>query len=607
MLCREFRISYKLQKIQEYLEFVFQRVCQGIDHFYSKTSDEKQYLTRKFYSELKSFQKNFIITGVDKAGELACYECRNSHEDTLNKAIVKSSHYQEQQQSTDDILAGWARGLKEYGIIVKGKFGIPIAKVLRKFHKANFDKAHRLLCAGNRSMGKIIEGMVQDALQLLVPGLDLLWMQVCSLLCIQIGENQIPIVTLGGEKGYSKRITDINRFLVEEDKKVPLTRKRKLISIDVSSCYPSLKHEDLKERIHFLLDKIWENIGRDKRHIFCMNKKTAETRWECSYLPPEENPGWQCFSLLAVKSMVDFVIDHAYTQVFGKVYRQTTGIGMGQGSSPIFCLYFVFSCLYRAMLELACKGNRKHACCLACTNNFMDDFENSDRELFLELLLGDVLDEPLFPEYLEISIEEADEHGRLCFLSRQVYFSRRTKPKSVLNVSKKRKLPISSAVAQPSKKRKLPLLTCRSFPKTRQPKFERIVFNKYPSLESHITRDQREAWVFGGILYFSQENKKVFFFVKEVRIFLMAIFSKWDISLGPDARRIFSHVAKGIKVASTENPDWTKKPADFEALKSRVYKDLILHGNRLKPIPGWVRFIKLSLSRKKTKHKKQKV
>ena len=101
-------------------------------------------------------------------------------------------------------------------------------------------------------------------------------------------------------------------------------------SYDFSNLYTNFKHEEILERLFWLIDLLFNN---SRKTYINVSKNLLKVEYSDDILPVEQ--GWS-FDRLKLKDAVEFLIKNTYVEFGNLILRQICGIPMGSIPAPDF-------------------------------------------------------------------------------------------------------------------------------------------------------------------------------------------------------------------------------------------------------------------------------
>ena len=107
---------------------------------------------------------------------------------------------------------------------------------------------------------------------------------------------------------------------------------------DFSTLYTNLKHEEINAKLDLLIDLFFNNVSNLGKNLYCNvgNDK--------AFMSNEEYNGYIIFTHNTFKEAVHFIINNAYINFGGSIYKQICGIPMGGNSSSFIADLFLSYC-----------------------------------------------------------------------------------------------------------------------------------------------------------------------------------------------------------------------------------------------------------------------
>ena len=182
----------------------------------------------------------------------------------------------------------------------------------------------RYLAASHTCTTKTLSGVINKCLKLLT----LQHRKYCNKIYVNTGVNRMWVID--NAKNVLDKIEQYN-----DERNI-----RNVNSYDFSTLYTKIPHEDLKEKIKWIIDKAFFNDS--KQFIYVNNHNATWNRRSNAHKISQEQ----------LIKHVNYLIDNIYIQVGDHVFKQVVGIPMGTDCAPFLANLYLYALEFKYMEKL---------------------------------------------------------------------------------------------------------------------------------------------------------------------------------------------------------------------------------------------------------------
>jgi hypothetical protein len=143
---------------------------------------------------------------------------------------------------------------------------------------------------------------------------------------------------------------------------------RSVDTFDFTTLYTKIPHDSIKSELRWVVEQAFDFAIFTGRPFFKVTDKVANFRARSS-------SHGELVSKDKLVEMIVFLIDHLYTEVGDKVFRQKVGIPMGADCAPLLANLFLFALEYKFLEGLATSKSKEN---LILLNSFKNSFRYID-------------------------------------------------------------------------------------------------------------------------------------------------------------------------------------------------------------------------------------
>ena len=283
--------------------------------------------------ELDYLHENFVLIPADKAESNVIIVCKKFFKQTIVSELSEGNGTYEHSQVGKDTIQGWIQEMKE-------KFGIDVPKNHQccssfywtaKMHKVTVDM--RFLAASHRCITKTLS----QKLTHLLKGVLYSIRTVANLRKRDTGADHCWVID--NSKPVLERINRLNAIgqCVSVD------------TFDFKDLYTRIPHQDLKDKLKYVIDLAFENSKYKDVALVCARKDQGSFFKEIGSLGKKAKQ--TAFTKDKVIEMVNYLIDHIFIKVGNRCFRQKEGIPMGTDCGPLLANLYLFGCEYSWLLK----------------------------------------------------------------------------------------------------------------------------------------------------------------------------------------------------------------------------------------------------------------
>ena len=286
---------------------------------------------KKALSELLS---RFVLVSADKSENNVVIVCKRHYVKKLRDelAVKPDQTYLRDESKVTDVILMQMEKVKAFGV----KFGINVTKEQEKlatlYWTAKMHKdptAERFIASSSKCVTKILSQLLSKCLKAVQEQLS----RECHRERVDSKQPWSKYWIVGSSDEVIKKIQAVNR-------------KRKASSVgsfDFSTLYTKLKHESLKEKLKWAIEKAFASSGKPKLAIYSTSARFVE----------EEREGTVVITASELVELVEFLVDNLVIVYGDRVYRQVVGIPMGTDCAPFLANLYLFVLEYEWVTTLA--------------------------------------------------------------------------------------------------------------------------------------------------------------------------------------------------------------------------------------------------------------
>lgn len=323
-------------------------------------------------SNLKTIHKHFVVVGADKASNNVILICKKYYLSCIIKEFgiklddnkemieekIKNTTYLKIDQTKDNIIHEHVTYMNKHHISIHDRMmmRLPNIYMIPKMHKT--PPKGRYIAASNSCTTKPLSNIITKCLKLIT----LQHKKLCKAIYKYTQVNRMWIVD------NSKDVLETIDFFNNSEK------IKNINTYDFSTLYTNIPHQDLKEKITWVIEKAFTN----KACIFVDDYNASWTK---------KRKDVYKFTKQELLKHIYYLIDNIYVTVGSNVFRQVVGIPMGTDCAPFLANLYLYALEYN-FLEKLTKENiheaRKFSNCFRYiddliafnNNNLMDKYKH---------------------------------------------------------------------------------------------------------------------------------------------------------------------------------------------------------------------------------------
>lgn len=322
-------------ELDQWLSLVRKRISRKLDSMCYIFSGESVLNKREVKDELIQLKSQYVITVVDKAANNFAFQCRKFY--FLRGAVelglnnLQGNDTYSIVDDKDSVTEAIKRELKDKFHIETDIEEFPLIFWTPKFHK-NPRKFRPI--AGSRN--KILSPL-ERVMGVLLKHFSFHFKNYCATAQRLTGFRHYFAL-----KNSTEMLSDLYRLK---------GKAQTFDSFDFSNLYTNFRHDEIIEKLNWLVDTLFRNSG--KQYI-SVSKNYQKTEYSDAPLDPRE--GWS-FTCDQVKETISFLIKNTYI-VFGNFFlKQICGIPMGSIPAPDFANLCLSVDEFRSVKSLITQKN----------------------------------------------------------------------------------------------------------------------------------------------------------------------------------------------------------------------------------------------------------
>lgn len=300
---------------------------------------------------LKLLHENYVIVNADKASNNIIIMCKKYYVECMVKELGlyndeiddKNMTYKKIDDTMNDIINKHNTYMTKYGIVIPEKMmQLPKMYSIPKMHKKV--PKQRFIAASNKCSTKPLSNIITKCLKLILAQQR----KYCRQIFLRTGVNMMWIAENSDD--ILESINDVN-----DDKNA-----KNVYTYDFSTLYTNIPHDDLKERMRWLIGKSFYNDS--KQFMYISNR---DATWY-------KRRGTLKVSKDDLLTHIDYLIDNVYITVGEHIFRQTVGIPMGTDCAPFLANLYLYALEFNYLNDLM-KHDIHTARKLSKSHRYIDD------------------------------------------------------------------------------------------------------------------------------------------------------------------------------------------------------------------------------------------
>ena len=324
----------------------------------------------------------YICSATDKMSSnmaLTCKHiaCRHELQDIVRQSAVGQATYEPEVKSLAELVQA-SEPIFQESQISCGDVELPYYYPIPKIHKPQL--AFRFITSCGQFYLRNIAVWVTRFLRAIERPLNRVWDELDFPSELQFGRSRPWVI-----KTSAQIVSFVNRFNMSHSLERLDAAAPNLLSADFERLYTELDQGDLKAKLVWLIDKVFQLQEKTCVRV----RKGMSPKWVEGNLPAKRkgrDRGVVCytFSAQSARSLLIHLIDNAYFRVGDRVFRQVKGIPMGVSPAVYFANYYLFCYEYQffqdalqafsqATDSLAKSAIRQAIGCFRFAVRFVDD------------------------------------------------------------------------------------------------------------------------------------------------------------------------------------------------------------------------------------------